>query len=80
MFDSGDLVLVFAGGKYETGEMAGWALGDWDGDMAFGSGDLVFAFSDGGYVAGASPAAVPEPSGIVLLLLGTLLMVKRRRH
>ena len=78
LFDSGDLVLVFSGGKYETGDMAGWALGDWDGDMQFGSGDLVFAFSDGGYVAAAAPAAVPEPSSILLLLIGTALIVRRR--
>ena len=42
----------------------------WDGDMAFGSGDLVFAFSDGGYEQGPLVAAVPEPSSLVLVLLG----------
>ena len=70
-FDSGDLVLVFATGKYESGLSAGWAEGDWDGDMTFGSGDLVVAFSDGGYERGqAALAQVPEPSTTFLLLLG----------
>jgi hypothetical protein len=79
-FNSGDLVVVFAAGKYETGDMAGWAEGDWSGDMVFDSSDLVVAFADGGYEQGpAAVAAVPEPSSIVLLFLGTLMMVRRRR-
>ncbi len=36
-FNSGDLVSVFAAGKYETAEMAGWGEGDWNGDMSFDS-------------------------------------------
>ena len=83
IFDSGDLVLVFGAGKYETGEMATWVQGDWNGDMVFGSSDLVFAFSDGGYVSAASPAAVPEPSSFVLALLsflGLAGVVRRRRE
>ena len=82
-FNSGDLVAVFSAGKYETGDMAGWAEGDWDGDMIFGSGDLVAAFSDGGYEQGpAAVAAVPEPSSIVLALLSVLGVVgiARRRN
>ena len=31
-FSSGDLVQVFAKGKYETDETAGWEEGDWDGN------------------------------------------------
>ncbi len=77
-FNSGDLVQVFAAGKYETGVMANWADGDWDGDMAFGSGDLVVAFADGGYELGPPPApAVPEPSCTWLLLLITLPILRR---
>ena len=34
-FNSGDMVQVFVGGKYETGEDAGWEEGDWNGDMKF---------------------------------------------
>ena len=80
-FNSGDLVAVFTAGKYETGEMAGWAEGDWDGDMAFGSGDLVAAFTDGGYEQGPPPMnAVPEPSGMLLLGLGLLAIFTQRRR
>ncbi len=82
-FNSGDLVAVFAGGKYETGEMASWAQGDWNGDLAFDSGDLVVAFADGGYEQGPRPAgaAVPEPSSLVLVVLGImgLIGIVRRR-
>ena len=81
-FNSGDLVAVFTAGKYETLEMASWAEGDWDGDMAFGSGDLVAAFTDGGYELGAPmAAAVPEPTGLALLLgsLAGLVIYRRRR-
>ncbi len=51
-FDSSDLVSVFSAGKYETNTEAGWAEGDWDGNLTFDSGDLVKAFSDGGYELG----------------------------
>ena len=80
-FNSGDLVAVFTAGKYETGEMAGWAEGDWSGDMVFGSGDLVLAFADGGYENGPPPMnAVPEPSSIVLMVLGSLGVIFARRR
>lgn len=81
-FNSGDLVTVFAAGKYETGQMADWTEGDWDGDMAFGSGDLVYAFSDGGYEMGAPPAvaAVPEPSSLALVLIGLFAFGWHRRY
>ena len=39
-FNSGDFVVAFTAGKYESGEMAGWAEGDWNGDMMFDSGGL----------------------------------------
>ena len=80
-FNSGDLVDVFAAGKYESGEMAGWAEGDWNGDMSFDSGDLVVAFADGGYEQGPPAVnAVPEPSSLVLLGLGLLAIFTRRRR
>ena len=71
-FNSGDMVQVFVGGKYETGQDATWGEGDWNGDKKFGSGDMVAAFVAGGYEQGAKPAvsAVPEPSSLVLVLLG----------
>ena len=83
-FGSSDLVTVFTAGKYETGNAASWAEGDWNGDGAFGSGDLVTAFTDGGYEAGpkAAVAAVPEPSSIVLALVSLigLFGITRRRN
>ena len=73
---------MFTAGKYESGDAAVWAEGDWNGDSTFGSGDLVVAFTDGGYEAGPRPAmaAVPEPSSCILLALGMLLVLKRRRR
>ena len=47
-------------------------------------GDLVFAFTDGGYELGGFPpaavaAAVPEPAGLTLLGLGTMMLAVRPR-
>ena len=90
-FDSRDLVSVFQAGKYGKSstnqwgqtypEHATWAEGDWNGDGVFGSGDLVVAFQDGGYEQGprVPPAAVPEPSGVLLILLGTAAISRRRK-
>ncbi len=80
-FSTDDLVQVFAAGKYETADSATWEQGDWDGDMKFDSSDLVAAFSDGGFEVGPRPSvsAVPEPSSAVLLLLGCLAFVRRRK-
>ena len=80
-FASGDLVTVFSGGKFESGNPAGWADGDWNGDGVFNSTDFVTAFSGGGYENGprAATAAVPEPGSMSLLLLGALGFLSRRR-
>ena len=51
-FNSGDFVQVFAAGKYETGDFAGWEEGDFTGDWQFNGSDLVDAFVDGGYEIG----------------------------
>ena len=80
-FNSGDLVIMFAGGKYESGEAATWATGDFNGDGLFTTSDLVAALSDGGYEASVRTAvsAVPEPSSIMLLGIGVLALARRRQ-
>ncbi len=86
-FNSTDLITVFQAGQYED-QVAGnstWSTGDWDTDGEFTTSDLVVAFQDGGYEAGprAAVAAVPEPSGGMLLamsLVGLLTsQIVRRR-
>ena len=73
VFDSGDLVDVFAAGHYEDGEPqnSGWSQGDWNGDREFDTGDLVVAFQDGGYELGPRQVAaqVPETSSMLPLVL-----------
>jgi hypothetical protein len=80
-FNSADFVAVFQAGKFESGAAATWGEGDWDGDGIFGSGDFVAAFQDGGFEQGprSAVAAVPEPSGAILLLTGLLAVARRRR-
>lgn len=80
-FESGDLVAVFAAGKYETGAQASWTEGDWNGDRLFESGDLIEAFQEGGYEQGAraATAAVPEPSGWMGMLLASVPWIRRAR-
>ena len=80
-FNSGDLVEVFAAGKYEDdlNNNSGWADGDWNADAEFDSSDLVVAFADGGYEQGPRVNAVPEPSAAVLIVFGMLALVRRRK-
>ena len=40
-FTSSDLTAVFQATKYETDEDAGWAEGDWNGDLRFTVGKAV---------------------------------------
>ncbi len=81
-FTSGDMVQVFAVGKYETEGEAGWAEGDWDGSGLFNSSDLVAAYVDGGYERGqrAAVATVPEPAGVVLIVVGIVLWLAGQRR
>ncbi|MBJ45124.1 MAG: hypothetical protein CMJ80_17920 [Planctomycetaceae bacterium] len=50
VFDEQDLVSAFIEGKYLTGERAGWAQGDFDGDLSFTEQDFIFAFIEGDYL------------------------------
>jgi hypothetical protein len=80
-FNSSDLVAVLASGTYEADVDAVWSTGDFDGNGRTTSGDLVAALADGGYEAGprAAVSAVPEPSSVVLCLLGCLPLSRRIR-
>lgn len=82
VFDSTDLVALFSSGKYEIAEPAVWSQGDFNGDGLFNSSDLVEALQDGGYEQGpvAAVSAVPEPSSVLLGLLGTLALAMFRRR
>ncbi len=59
LFNSADLVQIFAGGQYNDGipHNSGWANGDFNCDGDFDSADLVKAMQTGKY----SAAAIPQP-------------------
>ena len=80
-FNSSDFVGVFSAGLFETNQPANWSSGDWNGDGVFSSGDFVAAFSDGGFEIGPRPqaATVPEPTGLVTLVLTGLCLIRRKR-
>lgn len=83
-FNSADLINVFQAGEYEDAITANstWSTGDWNGDGEFTTSDLVVAFQDGGYEQGPREAvsAVPEPSGLLTLLIGTMGFLLRTRR
>jgi hypothetical protein len=68
-FSSSDLVVVLSSGTYESDVPSVWSTGDFNGDGRTGTADLVLALADGGYEQGPRPwaAAVPEPSGVLLI-------------
>ena len=57
IFNSSDLIQVFAAGEYEDDipNNSTWREGDWNCDGEFDSSDLIRAFADGGYSLSASP-------------------------
>ena len=77
-FDRLDLVSLLQAGQYDDGVPGNstWATGDWNSDGDFDRTDLVLALQDGGYGQGPRRAfaAVPEPEGLVLVLLGIALL------
>ena len=81
--DSSDFIQVFQAGQYEDA-IAGnslWSTGDWNGDLDFTSDDLILALQDvGSFGAVASVSAVPEPSGLLLLLMGGIGLLRTRRQ
>lgn len=60
----------------------GWASGDFDGNGLVAFADFVTLANRFGSTSGAETAAVPEPSGFVLLTLtaGHVLAIRRRRN
>ena len=74
-FSSTDFVQIFTAGKFELDVDAVWSEGDWNGDGRFNSSDFVAAFTDGGFELGPRTrvSAVPEPSALVSIFLGSVL-------
>ncbi|MDG2381914.1 MAG: PEP-CTERM sorting domain-containing protein [Pirellulaceae bacterium] len=81
-FNSSDFVAVFAAGEYEDNvdDNSSWSTGDWNGDTEFDSSDFVTAFTAGGYEVGARVFAVPEPSSLIILLIGLVGLACRLRR
>jgi hypothetical protein len=62
---------------------ATWEQGDFTGDGNVGAADLnalALNWNRGVAAAASSPAAVPEPSGIALLLVGLCALARHARH
>lgn len=83
-FLAGDLVRIFAEGRYENSLVgdARWTSGDWNGDREFNTSDLVVAFAAGRYEQPSifTPvAAVPEASSVTLLGAGLITLAGWRR-
>jgi hypothetical protein len=81
-FNSSDLVTVLASGTYETDVPSVWSTGDFNGDGRTNSSDLVSALAGGGYEAGprAAVAAVPEPTSLVLVVIGLMAAISSIRR
>ena len=78
-FNSSDFVQVFTAGLFETEAAATWETGDWNGDGVFDSSDFVTSFTDGGFEVGPlATNAVPEPTGVIGLLIGLVVLCRKR--
>ena len=84
VFDTTDLVAIFAAGEYEDTIVGNstWATGDWNGDMEFSTSDLTYAFSAGGFELGprGDVHSVPEPTSIAILILPILTLLGLRNQ
>ena len=84
VFNGIDIVAVLEAGQYEDSMLGNstWATGDWNADGDFDRFDLVVALQDGGYDQGPRTAlaavSVPEPSGVVLMVIAVLIVLLRR--
>jgi MYXO-CTERM domain-containing protein len=77
--DLSDLGMMLGG--YGSTSGMGWADGDLDGDAQIGLSDLGKLLGNYGYTGGMAgpPADAPEPAAVVLLGLGGVALVRRRR-
>ena len=82
-FDLNGIVNVSDLGILATyyGNLAGmkWANGDADGDEDVDVSDLGILATYYGMVTSSGPAPTPEPASLILLGLGALAMMRRRR-
>lgn len=77
-FDSSDLIGTLAALTYEQDVEAVWSSGDFNGSGRYDSLDLIEALADGGYEKGPRTEAVPEPSGMLLLVTAAMGLLRRR--
>ena len=72
-----DLLDVVAAGLFNKAQEASYIQGDFNFDRKFGPLDLLDVVSLGHFDRTA--ASVPEPGGLLLIVLGTLTMIHSRR-
>jgi len=74
-----DLDIAVVAGNWGQ-HVLGASMGDFNGDGIVGPADAAILTANWGAHAESSPARAPEPSAIVLLAMGTLGLVSRRRR
>ncbi len=67
LFNSTDLIIVFAAGEYEDGidGNSNWTDGDWNLDGDFTTTDLIVAFAAGGYTSASKPIRASHDDALV---------------